>query len=90
MFLKGKYHNETIPTDSDTHIRKYETSFLIVKRWYHIVNKWDCIHWLLNFVFPNLPLRDIMTNFVILVFWNYIPDDYEEIGHFDDKVMDGI
>ena len=30
MFLKGKYHNETIPTDSDTHIRKYETSFLIV------------------------------------------------------------
>ena len=44
----------------------------------------------IKFVFPNLPLTEIMTNFVILVFWNYIPDDYEEIGHFDDKVMDGI
>jgi hypothetical protein len=33
-------------------------------------------------------LKDISDNPILSR--NYIPDDYEEIGHFDDKVMDGI
>jgi hypothetical protein len=65
MFLKGKYHNETIPADSDTHTRKDETSFLIVKLWYHILNKWDCIHWLLNLYFQIWNYR-----FAIINCWN--------------------